>query len=105
MSRLATARGGGMAFFPRGTHEADSMLVRFTEGGAEVTEDEDLADARMSLGPAASGSIVMTDLDPERIPIGPPLGPRAAQLMALADERWDLGLPEVEAAPDPFGGG
>ena len=54
----------------------------------------------MALGPTTFGSLVRVTLDPEGIPVGPSLAPRAVQLMAMANDLWDLDLPDVAPAPD-----
>lgn len=102
LSVVREQRGGGMMFFASGRHERDEASIRVTDTGVTFTEDEETATGTMALGQAPSGSIVMVRFDPERIPVGPPLGPRTPHLMALADARWNLGLPPVEAPPDPF---
>ena len=41
-------------------------------------------------------------LDPERNPIGPSMAPRVLQAIDLARELWDIDVPPMVAAPDPF---
>ena len=59
-------------------------------------------DATMSIGPGAYRSIVIMRLDPERNPIGPSMAPRVLQAIDLARELWDIDVPPMVAAPDPF---
>ena len=58
---------------------------------AEPGEDED---ARLELGPAASGpgGFVRVRPEPSRTPIGPPLAKRVTEMLAFADREFNLGL-------------
>jgi hypothetical protein len=93
-------RGGGMMFTTTRAAGSAEAWFRFTDDGVAVTTDPDGATGRMSLGPTTFGSMVQVSLDPEAIPVGPSLAPRAAQLMATANDLWNLDLPDVSPAPD-----
>ena len=93
-------RGGGMMFTSMLPAEPAEVWFRFTDDGVAVTTDIDGTTGRMALGPATFGSLVQVSLDADRIPVGPSLAPRAAQLMAMANDLWDLDLPKVEPPPD-----
>jgi len=93
-------RGGGMMFTTTRVAEPAEAWFRFTDDGVAATSDPDGAVGRMALGPATFGSVVQVTLDPEGIPVGPSLAPRAAQLMAMANDLWGLELPTVYPPPD-----
>jgi hypothetical protein len=93
-------RGGGMMFTTTRVAEPAEAWFRFTDDGVAATSDPDGAVGRMALGPATFGSLVQVTLDPEGIPVGPSLAPRAAQLMAMANDLWGLELPTVYPPPD-----
>lgn len=70
-------------------------------GGAEVvaTDDEAESAGKVIAGPSATGSYVTGQFDPDRVGVGPPSGPFVAAVLNLASQRWELGLPEMAAAP------
>ena len=97
---VSDRRGGGMMFTTTRAAEPAEAWFRFTDEGIAVTNDPDVANGRMTLGPTTFGSLVQVTLDPEGIPVGPSLAPRAIQLMAMANDLWNLDLPDVAPAPD-----
>ena len=54
--------------------------------------------ATLTLGPSNLGGFVRLDIDPTRVPPGPPVAPLAAAAFALADRELDTGLGPLEAA-------
>jgi hypothetical protein len=95
-------RGGGMLLTVPDDHDQEETGVVFTEDGAMAVDADEPSDATMSIGPGAYRSIVIMRLDPERNPIGPSMAPRVLQAIDLARELWDIDVPPMVAAPDPF---
>jgi hypothetical protein len=54
--------------------------------------------ARIEVAPASPLTLARVDFDVTRVPPGPPLAPRVARLLALADERLGAGVGPLEAA-------
>jgi hypothetical protein len=102
VSKVETVRGGGTLFSVPGDRERQKTGVVFTEDGAEPAEPEGTVDATMELGPAPAGSIVIMRFDPQRNPIGPSAAPRALRALRLAAGLWDVDVPPMVPAPDPF---
>jgi hypothetical protein len=50
------------------------------------------------VAPASPLTLARVDFDVTRVPPGPPLAPRVARLLALADERLGAGVGPLEAA-------
>jgi hypothetical protein len=104
-------RGGGMMFLVPGSHDPEEVGFRFVGDDVEPIPVSDGGgaepdvDGRLHLGAASSGSVVIARLDPDRIPVGPSLAPRAPGLVRLARDLWDVDIPEVLPAPDVFVGG
>ena len=97
------SRRGGM-LLPLGGHEEPRKVgIRFIDGRAVAVDPEGVNDARMEIGPAVMGSIIVMRLEADRTPIGPPIGPRSVAVIDLAREVWDLDIPCVIAAPDRCG--
>ncbi len=95
-------RGGGMLLTIPDDREHEETGVVFTGDGAMAVDADETSDATMSIGPGAYRSIVIMRLDPERNPIGPSMAPRVLQAIDLARELWDIDVPPMVAAPDPF---
>ncbi len=98
-------RGGGSLFPLKAEYPRAKTGVVFTESGAEPVDPEGEVDATMEIGPAAFGSVIIIRLDAERNPIGPRVAPRALRAIQLAADLWDLELPPMVPAPDPFSEG
>jgi hypothetical protein len=86
-----------------------------TEAPVEETVREDLVwkdgawqraaageapDGELMVGPGPSGGFVNLTLSPERTPVGPPVGPKAAALVAYADGAHATRLGPVSAASE-----
>lgn len=81
-------------------YKAAETGVRFESGRAIAVDVDGETDAKMEIGPAAMGSIIILRLDPERTPIGPSVAPRAIQAIDLARDLWEIDVPPLVAAPD-----
>ena len=97
------SRRGGMLLPLSGHQEGRKVGIRFIDGRAVAVDPEGVKDATMEIGPAVMGSIIRMQLEPDRTPIGPPIGPRSVAAIDLAREIWDLDIPEVTPAPDRCG--
>ncbi len=94
-------RGGGHMMVSRQQKETVSHDIVFAAGGAaRLAVDDETPDATLEFGPGPQGGFVRLDLDPGRAEFGPPAAPRAAAAFMLADELWDLGVGELEPAPE-----
>jgi hypothetical protein len=94
------SRRGGMLLPLSGHQEGRKVGIRFIDERAVAVDPEGVKDATMEIGPAVMGSIIRMQLEPDRTPIGPPIGPRSAAAIDLAREIWNLDIPEVTPAPD-----
>jgi len=65
--------------------------------GYRRASEED-ADARLLLGPSASGSYLSIRFAPQSVPVGASVAPRAAAALRWADEAFDLGIGELVPA-------
>ena len=89
---------------PLGGHEEPRKVgIRFIDGRAVAVDPDGIKDATMEIGPAVMGSIIIMRFEPDRTPIGPPIGPRSVAAIDLAREIWDLDIPDVTPAPDRCG--
>jgi hypothetical protein len=102
VSAAETTRGGGMLLTLPGEHDAAKTGVVFTGNGAVAVDPDEPSDAILEIGPGAYRSIILMRLDPERNPIGPPIAPRVLQAVELARQMWEIDLPPMAAAPNPF---
>jgi len=94
------SRRGGM-LLPLSGHEKERKVgIRFIDGRAVAVDPDGIKDATMEIGPAVMGSIIRMQLEPDRTPIGPPIGPRSVAAIDLARDIWDLDIPEVVPPPD-----
>jgi len=94
------SRRGGMLLPLGGYQEPRGIGIRFIDGRAVAVDPEGVTDARMQIGPALTGSIIIVTYEPDRTPIGPSVGPRSVAAIDLAREIWDLDIPHVTPAPD-----
>lgn len=53
----------------------------------------------ITAGPSSTGSYILGNFDVEKVAAGEPVGRLVADALNLANEKWDLGLPELAAAP------
>ncbi len=97
------SRRGGMLLALSGLQEERKVGIRFIDERAVAVDPDGIKDATMEIGPAVMGSIIRMQLEPDRTPIGPPIGPRSVAAIDLAREIWDLDIPEVTPAPDRCG--
>jgi biotin carboxylase len=100
VSAASTSRRGGMLLPLTATHNTAETGIRFGSGRAIAVDVEGESDAKMEIGQASMGPIVILKLDPDRTPIGPSVAPRAIQAIDLARELWGIEVPPLEAAPD-----
>ena len=70
----------------------------YTESGWLPAKDTDAPHASVQLGPSPIGGMLFVNLDPQRFPTGEPVAPKMASLFEMLDERWDLGIGELQAA-------
>jgi hypothetical protein len=70
------------------------MTLAISDGA--VTEREE--GGSFELGPSPAGSFLLWKLDPADVPAGASFAPYAASAIALATRKWDLPLPDLEAA-------
>ena len=99
---LATAdrtRAGGAWTVTEVTREATEQLpVRFEGGTCRPAAADGPADGVLAFGPSGVGGFVRLNLDPDRVPAGPPVAPLAVAAFALADERFGAGIGPLEPA-------
>ncbi len=88
----------GMICHVRRDDQVKASLIWADGGFQEAAEDEE-PHATLSLGPAAAGSYLHVNFSPAHTPVGPALGPRAAQALIWADQRYGLGLGPLGGAP------
>jgi len=90
--------GGGMAMVPRKLEEQTLQLD--CRDGAWSVSDREKGDATAIVGPSGVGSIVLCNLDPAATPHGPPVAGRVASALNFLDGHFDLGLGELQPAPE-----
>jgi hypothetical protein len=66
--------------------------------GWRVAAAGEPAHARLLLGPGPMGGFVRALLEPAHTPVGPSAAPRLAEVLAFADQHWQLGLGPLEPA-------
>jgi hypothetical protein len=96
----ADAHRGGAAYLPVPREFAETRSFGLVSaGGWRLAEPGEEPDARLELGPAASGpgGFVRVRPEPSRTPIGPPLANRVAEMLAFADREFDLDLGVLRA--------
>lgn len=95
-------RSAGSGTVVPGTIAATETVHLAWDGDAFRVVDEDDPDANgtVQIGPTASGRFVLALFDPAIVPAGRSAAPYARDALRVADERWDLGLPNLECAVD-----
>lgn len=96
----AERAGGTMAMVHRPVEDETEADLVWAGGDFRRAGEGETADATAVLGPAAFGGFLRVDLLPERTPVGPSAAPRAAAALRWADTAWELGIGELEPAPD-----
>jgi hypothetical protein len=92
------SRAGGAWTVTEAAADATSELsVVFEEGTCRPAEVGE-ADGVLMFGPSGVGGFVRLALDPDRVPVGPPVAPLAVAGFALADERFGAGIGPLEPA-------
>ena len=92
-------RTGGAWTVTEVTAEATEQLpVVFDGGTCRPASADGPADGVLAFGPSGVGGFVRLNLDPDRIPAGPPVAPLAVAAFALADERFGTGIGPLEPA-------
>jgi hypothetical protein len=82
-------------------HIEETEEIRVTWNGASVTPcDSDEANATLTRGPAAHGTMIRFALDAEAVPVGSLAAPIVAQGFAAADRIWNTGIGELIAATE-----
>jgi hypothetical protein len=92
------AGGAGLLVDRRRDPSEEHLLARDTAGWRLAGPGEP-ADARLDIGPGATGGFVKVTLDPARTPTGPPVGERVASALAFADAAFGTGTGGLTAAP------
>jgi hypothetical protein len=100
VGKAAHDRRGGMMLPIEETHDAAEAGFAFTDDRAVATDDEDEAVGMLRIGPSTFGSVVIVQLESERMPVGPSLAPRVPQVISLVRDLWGVSLPDVVPAPD-----
>jgi hypothetical protein len=67
-------------------------------GACRLAGDGEPAAGTLVFGPSNVGGFLRLELDPARVPAGPPVAPLAVAAFALADERLGTGLGPLEPA-------
>jgi len=82
---------------PAPAAESVDLPVAVENGRIAVTDGE--PHGRLSFGPSAQGGLVMLQVEPEHVPVGPSVAPLVATAFATADEVWDTAIgPLIEGA-------
>ena len=76
----------------------EQLPVVFVGGTCRPATADGPADGVLAFGPSGVGGFVRLNLDPARIPAGPPVAPLAVAAFALADERFGTGIGPLEPA-------
>lgn len=103
ISAASASRRGGMLLPLTAVYADAETGIRFESDRAVAVDVDGESDAKMEIGPAAMGSIVILRLDPDRTPIGPSVSPKAIMAIDLARELWGIDVPPLVAAPDLCG--
>ena len=98
-ARHPVVRGMHMLEGVRHGEERTQPLCRLGDGWREA-QSEEQADAVLSMGPAAAGTVVFASVNEHAIRRGTSAAPEICRLLAFADELWDLGIGPLEPAPD-----
>ena len=93
---LATAdrrrAGGAWTVTERPTEGTSDLPVVLRGGTCRPAGADEPTDGLLSFGPSGVGGFVRLALDPDRIPVGPPVAPLAVAAFALADKRFGAGI-------------
>jgi hypothetical protein len=100
VAAASTSRRGGMLLPLTKAYKSAETGIRFESGRALAVDADGECDAKMEIGSASMGSIVILQFDPERTPIGPSVAPKAVMAIDLARELWGVEMPPLKAAPD-----
>jgi hypothetical protein len=95
-----TRVGGANAATDRAVEADDRGAFVLDAGGWRLAAEGEPPHATAVLGPSSWGGIAISTLVPEETPSGPPVGPRVAGLLNFLDAHWELGVGELEGAPD-----
>ena len=98
---LATAdrrRAGGAWTVTERPTEGTSDQVVLWGGTCRPAGADEPTDGLLSFGPSGVVGFVRLALDPDRIPVGPPVAPLAVAAFALADKRFGAGIGPLEPA-------
>ena len=93
-----TRAGGAWSVTQTATDATTDLSVGFEGGTCRPAPADGPADGVLSFGPSGVGGFVRLDLDPHRVPAGPPVAPLAVAAFALADERFGTGIGPLEPA-------
>lgn len=80
--------------------ESEALKLVLSDDSIEVVEDDAPADIEVMWGPAPAGGYMMMKFSQDRTPSGPPLAPSVARVIQFLDQRWSLGIGELEASRD-----
>jgi hypothetical protein len=95
-----THRQGRAGIIVDGVVAESARLDLVRDGGFREAVEGKPVDARLYLGPHASGSYLNIGFDSERTPAGASMAPLAAEALAWADARFELGLGVLTPATD-----
>jgi len=94
-------RGGGMQVLKkRFDEDFRASLAENPDGTWRRAGEDEEVDAELIVGPYPMGCFLRAALVPERSPIGPPAAPRVAAALRFVDAEWEMGIGELEAAPE-----
>ena len=89
--------GGGWTGISTRVDETRSEPVVHEASGFRAARAEEPADAIVTIGPGATGGFLRIELDRDRTPAGPSVGPRVVDAFAFADAAHGAGIGELTA--------
>lgn len=74
--------------------------LAYAHGRCRPVELDEPVAVEVGLGPGPAGGFLRVRLDPDTTPVGPSVAPRVVAALAWADTTWNLGIGQLQAAPD-----
>lgn len=98
----ADARRAGVAstLTTQRPEESRSLGLILNGDAIELVKEGELVDIDVTWGPAPAGGYMMMKFNQDRTPIGPSIAPSVAKVIRFLDQRWSLGIGELEASRD-----
>lgn len=93
-------RGGRAMIMATKQVEVGTFHLAYMDGVLREVEDVEQAQMTVNMGPMAQGSHISVVLIEAQTPIGPSVAARVLDAFTYIDERWSLGLGELQAAVD-----